>query len=347
MITIAIRPASAALLLALAICLPFPGGRLQAATGETLAKVQSRGTLRCGVSEGIAGFSMQDAAGHWSGLDVDFCRAVAAAALGDASKVTFIPLRASARFPALMGGTIDLLARNATWTLVREAALNVQFAGVLFYDGQGFMVPAKRRIKTIAGLKGAAVCVEKGTTTEEQLAHYSNVNGLDLKPLVLDGMVDLIKAFFAGRCAALTGDAASLAATRVSAPGGPRAFLILPERISKEPLGPAVRAGDPAWLTLVRWVLNALVAAEELGITRENVRARMADPSMQRVLKASEEVSRALGTDRDWPMRAVESVGNYGEMFDRNLGRGSPLRLERGLNAPWTRGGLMYSPPFR
>jgi general L-amino acid transport system substrate-binding protein len=342
-----IARATAWLLLSAGVWVAAAGEPLHAAAGDTLAKVKTRGTLRCGVSEGIAGFSRKDASGRWSGLDADFCRAVAAAALGDGNKVTFLPLRASARFPALRGGTIDLLVRNTTWTLAREAGLQVRFAGVLFYDGQGFMVPAKSRIKSLAQLKGATVCVEKGTTTEENMEHYSQATSLGIKALVLDSVPEAAKAFFAGRCAAMSGDAATLVAVRADAPGGSQAFVILPERISKEPLAPAVRAEDENWLTLVRWVLNALVAAEELGITSQHARERLADPSLERGLRATEEVNRALGTAGDWPLRVVASVGNYGEMFERNVGQSSPLRLERGLNAQWTQGGLMYSPPFR
>jgi general L-amino acid transport system substrate-binding protein len=322
-------------------------GSAHAAAGDTLAQVKTRGTLRCGVSEGIAGFSIKDAAGRWTGLDADFCRAVAAAALGDANKVTFIPLRASERFPALQARTIDLLARNTTWTMVREAAIKVQFAGILFYDGQGFMVPSKSGVKSAAGLKNATVCVQKNTTSARHLAHYSGERGLGMKLLVIDSAVEVADAFFAGRCGAFTSDASQLAAARSRVPGGAQAYLILPERISKEPLGPAVRGGDDDWLTLVRWTLFALVAAEEAGVTRENIRERLRDPAVQRALGAGEEFGKMLGTDRDWAVRVVESAGNYGEMFERNVGSASPLKLQRGLNRLWTKGGLMYAPPTR
>jgi general L-amino acid transport system substrate-binding protein len=338
---------TAALVAAALLAAQLACGPAQAAPGETLDQVKARGTLRCGVSEGIAGFSIKDAAGRWSGMDVDFCRAVAAAALGDAAKVTFVPLRASARFPALRAGQIDLLARNTTWTLEREAGLGVQFAGVIFYDGQGFMVPAKSGVKTPAGLKGAAVCVEKGTTSAQRLAGYAAELGLDFKPLVIDSAAGAADAFFAGKCGALTGDASQLAAMRLRAPGGPQAMAILAERISKEPLGPVVRAGDDPWLTLVRWVLYGLVMAEEYGLTQANVRQRMADPALQRALGAGTEISRMLDVAPGWGMRTVLSAGNYGEMFERNLGRASPLKLERGLNNLWNKGGLMYAPPVR
>jgi general L-amino acid transport system substrate-binding protein len=325
----------------------FTCGLAQAAPGETLDQVKARGTLRCGVSEGIAGFSIKDGAGRWSGMDADFCRAVAAAALGDAAKVTFVPLRASARFPALRGGQIDLLARNTTWTLEREAGLGVQYAGVIFYDGQGFMVPAKSGVKSPAGLKGATVCVEKGTTSAQRLAGYSAELGLGFKPLVIDSAVEVADAFFAGKCGAVTGDASQLAAERLRAPGGPQGMVILAERISKEPLGPVVRAGDDSWLTLVRWVLHGLVVAEEQGLTQANMRQRMAEPATQRLLGSGEDISRMLDVEPGWGQRAVLSVGNYGEMFERNLGRASPLKLERGLNGLWNKGGLMYAPPAR
>ena len=313
-----------------------------ATAGETLTDIKARGFVRCGVSEGIAGFSAKGSSGRWAGLDADFCRAVAAAALGDVEKVTFVPLRASARFPALQLKAIDLLARNTTWTLDREAGLQVHFAGILFYDGQGFMVPAGSRVKSITQLDGATICVEKGTTHERNLADYSAANRIRVTPLVIDSATGVVDAFFAGRCGAYTSDSSQLAAARLLAPGG-RSFLIFPERISKEPLGPVVRRGDDDWLSLVRWVLFALVAAEEKGITKATART----PDLGRALRTDSDVARALGTDPDWALRAVESVGNYGEIFERNLGNQSPLKLERGLNRLWTQGGLMYPPPMR
>lgn len=310
--------------------------------------MKSRGTLRCGVSQGIFGFSAKDASGRWTGFDVDFCRAVAAAALGDAAKVAFVPLKASARFPALQAGTIDLLVRMTTWTYRREADLKARFAGVLLYDGQGFMVPIKNAPNGVAGLKRVTVCVAKGTTSIQNLADYSGERGLGIEPLVIDdSAAGVADAFFAGRCGAFTSDASQLAAARLRAPGGPQAFAILPERISKEPLGPVVRGGDDDWLTVVRWVLFALVAAEESGVTRDNVLQRMRDPAAQRALGADDDTSKALRVAPGWAVRAVQSAGNYGEMFERNLGSASPLKLERGLNRLWTQGGLMYAPPMR
>jgi len=321
-------------------------GPVGAAAGETLAKVKARGTLRCGVSEGIAGFSLPDASGRWAGLDADFCRAVAAAALGDANKVKFVPLRASARFPALRAGSIDLLAASATWTLAREAVLKVQFAGVLYYDGQGFMVSVTSGVKTPADLKGATVCVHKGTTSAQNLADFSASRALDIAPLAIDSPVETADAFFAGKCRALSSDASQLEADRLRAPGGPQGYAILPERISKEPLGPAVRAGDDDWFALVQLVLFVLIGSEEAGVTRDNVRERMNDPTLQRALGAGEEFSKALGIEAGSGLRILQSVGNYGEMFERNLGRDSPLKIQRGLNQLWTQGGLMYSPPL-
>jgi len=344
---------SALRLILLTACILVPPGVLNPAPamgGETFAQVKSRGAVLCGVSEGIAGFSAKDASGSWSGLNVDFCRAVAAAALGDAEKVTFIPLRASQRFPALLSGTIDLLMRNTTWTLGREAGLKVQFAGVLFYDEQGFMVPKKGGARTIAKLNGATICVEKGTTQVQNLADYFAARSLTVKPLIIDSMAEIDEAFFAGRCRAYTSTVSQLAAARLRAPKGSQTFVILPERISKEPIAPVVRRGDDDWLTLVRWVLYALIAAEENGITRDNVRAlreSARNPAVRRALGADVELGRALGTDPDWALRAVQSIGNYGEVFDRNLGDRSPLHLERGLNRLWTQGGLMYAMPMR
>lgn len=333
--------------LAAAILLALAGGTAHAGPGDTLTQAKARGALRCGVSEGIAGFSIRDAAGGWSGLDADFCRAVAAVALGSAEKVTFVPLRASERFPALQARRIDLLARNTTWTLTREAALKVFFAGVLFHDGQAFMVPAKSGIRTIAGLKGATVCVEKGTTSVQHLEDAAADRGLGVKPLVIDSAVEVADAFFAGRCGAYTADASQLAAARLRAPGGPKGFAILPERLSREPLGPVVRQDDPDWYTLVRWTLYALIAAEDAGLTRANARERPKTAALQRSLAAADDVSKAMGADPGWMLRALMSAGNYGEMYERNLGKHSPLDIERGLNRLWTQGGLMYAPPLR
>jgi general L-amino acid transport system substrate-binding protein len=317
--------------------------------GQILDTVKSRNELRCGVSEGIAGFSEQDASGRWRGLDADFCRAVAAAVLGDPNKVRFVPLKASSRFPALLSRKIDLLVRNTTWTLTREALLKVQFPGVLFYDGQGFLVTKSSGASSIADMNGATVCVEKGTTHEQNLIDYFSAHGLTVKPLVIDSSARVAKAFFAGQCRAYTSDASQLAAVRVRAPGGMHDFAILPERISKEPLGPVVQGGDAEWETLVRWVLYVLISAEEQGVTRANIDA-VAQSSQgaawQLVSGQDKRLADALGVRSDWVVRTVKAVGNYGELYERNVGRDSPLNIERGLNKLWTQGGLLYAPPL-
>jgi general L-amino acid transport system substrate-binding protein len=328
-------------------------GLLAAATshgGETLRGVKARDVVRCGVSEGITGFSARDSTGRWSGMDADFCRAVAAAVLGDANKVKFIPLRASERFPALQADMIDLLARNTTCTLEREAVLKAMFPGIICFDGQAFMVPASSGIRKIKQLNGKTICIEKGTTHQQFLPDYFAAHNMSFRPLVIDSAKGVADAFFAKRCAAYTSDASQLAAVRLRAPGGPEKFVILPERITKEPIGPVVTRNDYDWYTLVRWVLFALIAAEENGITRENVlkmRDAAANPAIRRALGAGGGFGKALGVDDGWALRAIRAVGNYGQIFERNLGRGSPLGLDRGLNRLWTRGGLIYAPPVR
>lgn len=317
--------------------------------GEILDVVKARDELRCGVSESIAGFSEQDARGRWRGFDADFCRAVAAAVLGDPDKVRFVPLRASTRFPALLSGRIDLLVRNTSWTLTREALLKVRFPGVLFYDGQGFLVPKASGIDSVDDLNGATVCVEKGTTHEQNLIDHFAARKLAVKPLVIDSSAGVAAAFFAGRCRAYTSDASQLAVVRAHAPGGADNFTLLPERISKEPLGPVVQEGDAEWTTIVRWVLYSLIAAEEYGVTRANVdvMAQKSHGAAWRLVSGKDmRLARALGVRDDWVMRAVRAVGNYGEMYDRSFGDGSPIRIERGLNRLWTQGGLQYAPPL-
>jgi general L-amino acid transport system substrate-binding protein len=324
------------------------GSLATAHAGATLERVQSNGVVRCGVSEGIAGFSIKDANGRWTGMDADFCRAVAAAALGDAEKVAFVPLFASARFPALKANQIDLLARTTSQTLGREANIGTHFAGILYYDGQAFLVPADSRVQGVRDLDGAAICVLKASTHEINLSDYFKTHGLNARPVIADSVPQARDEFFAGRCQAYTSDASTLASIRLEAPGGPDRFRILPERISKEPFGPVVNRGDEQWATLVKWVLLALIEAEERGITRDNVHKVLettADPAVQAFLGAA--YAQALGISPGWVVRVVETVGNYGEMFERALGRGSPLKIERGLNRLWNQGGLMYSPPFR
>ncbi len=318
--------------------------------GETFNRLRSKGFIHCGVSEGLPGFSIKDTSGRWTGLDADFCRAVAAAVFGDPEKVTFVPLQAAQRFPALRMGNIDLLSRNTTWTIGREAGLGVLFAGTLYYDGQGFMVRRARGVNKVADLKGATICVEKGTTSQENLADYFQSKRWNYKPLVIESIVQQQEAFTKGQCKAFSSDLSHLAAMRLQAPGGPKAYSLLSVQISREPLGPVVRRGDEEWFTLVRWVLFALIEAEDLGVTQKNVRTKAKEkdqPELERFLGTSGNFGKALGVSNDWTVRIIESVGNYGEMFERNLGKGSPLGLERGPNRLWNKGGLLYAPPFR
>jgi general L-amino acid transport system substrate-binding protein len=332
------------------IAFALGGISLRAEAGEVLTGVRSKGAVRCGVSEGLLGFSLKEPNGRWGGLDADFCRAVATATLGDPQKVVFVPLITSARFLALRSGQIDLLARHTTWTLGREVGLGVHFTGILYYDGQGFMVMRKSGIAKIDNLNGATICVETETTSKENLDDYFRARGWKYQPVLVKSLVEAMAAFSAGNCQAYTSDRGQLASARATAPGGPGAYVILPGDIAKEPLGPAVLRGDEEWFTLVKWVLFALVAAEEYGITRENVqvkRQQKTDPMLQDFFAVSDRYSKALGVKPDWVAKTVESVGNYGEIFERNLGARSALKLERGFNRLWTRGGLMYAPPFR
>lgn len=317
--------------------------------GEVLHGVKARGQVRCGVSEGVPGFSERDAGGHWRGFNVDFCRAVAAAVLEDPDKIELVPVLAPARFPALQTRRIDLLLNNTTWNLTREAVLRVRFPGILFYDGQGFMVPAAAQIATLADLNGATLCVKTGTTNQRNLETYFEAQGWSMKLLVSESDSEAAQAFFAGRCRAYTADAALLTALRLQAPEDPHAFVILPERISKEPLSPAVWGGDPEWATVIRWVLNVLILAEENGVTRDNVDAVIAEnknPLVRQTADEHEVIARALGIAPHWVTRAVKAVGNYGEIYERNVGRDSPLKIERGLNRLWNQGGLHYAPPI-
>jgi general L-amino acid transport system substrate-binding protein len=330
--------------LALLVAIVLPA--YSAHAGNVLDGIKARGWLRCGVSEGIPGFSDRDPAGGWQGLDADFCRAVAAATLGDPSRVKFVPLKSTSRFPALAANQIDLLLRNTTWTLAREALLGVQFPGVLFYDGQGFMVPRAAHVKAPADLNGATICTEKGTTSDRHLGEYFAALGWKFKPLVIDSAQGAADALFSGRCQAYTADASQLAAMRTRAPGGPQDFIVLPERISREPLSPVVPGGDGEWATVVRWVLVALIKAEEQGVTRANVDTRFKQGAALFGGAQDEQVARRLGVRRDWALRAIGAVGNYGEIYERNFGPASPVPLERGLNRLWTDGGLHYALPF-
>jgi general L-amino acid transport system substrate-binding protein len=318
--------------------------------GPTLDAIKQRGEVRCGVNTSLAGFSQPDAQGRWTGLDVDVCRAIAAAVLGDGGKVKFMPYNAQQRFPALQSGEVDILSRNTTWTLTRDTALGLNFAGVTYYDGQGFMVPAKLGVKSAKELNGATVCVQPGTTTELNLADFFRAKKMQFKPVVIQELAEVEKAFFEGRCDVYTTDASGLASTRAAKAGNPADYIILPEIISKEPLGPAVRHGDDEWFDIVKWTVFALLEAEEYGITKANadqMKASSTDPNVKRLLGATPGMGKALNLSEDWALNAVKAVGNYGEIFERNVGKTTPLKLERGLNALWTQGGLMYGMPAR
>jgi len=316
--------------------------------GKDLDAVRKKGFIQAGVNGGVFGFGMPDAKGVWKGLDVDTARAVAAAIFGDASKVKFTPLTAQQRFTALQTGEIDLLTRNATRTLGRETDLGLNFVQVNYYDGQGFMVPKKLGVKSARELDGATVCVLPGTTTEQNVADYFRYNKMQWKPVVIESTTELAKTFFAGRCDALTSDASQLAGTRAVAPN-PKDYVILPEIISKEPLAPVVRHGDDQYRDIVDFTVLALINAEELGITSKNVdeKLKSKDPVVMRFLGVTPGNGKALGLDEKWAYNIIKQVGNYGEIFERNVGPNTTLGLERGLNALWTNGGLMYSPPFK
>ncbi|MDO6385181.1 MULTISPECIES: amino acid ABC transporter substrate-binding protein [unclassified Uliginosibacterium] len=318
--------------------------------GKTLDAIKARGNIQCGVSTGVAGFSLPDSQGNWSGFDVDLCRGIAAAVLGDANKVSFVPLNSQQRFSAIQSGEVDVLARNTTWTLNRDASLGLNFTGVTYYDGQGFLVPKKLKVTSAKQLKNAEVCVQSGTTNEKNLADYFRSQGIKIKPVVFEGFEASFKAFFSGRCQAYTTDISGLAGVRNKEAKNPDDYVILPEVISKEPLGPAVRRGDDEWFSIVRWVAFALIEAEEYGITRANVdriRAENKDPAIGRLLGSTEDTGKLLGLDRDWAYRSIKAVGNYGEIFARNVGPESVLKLPRGLNNLWNKGGILYAPPVR
>ncbi len=323
---------------------------LPAHAGKTIDAIKARGQLVCGTNPSLPGFASTDSQGNWTGLDVDVCKAIAATLLSDASKVKWTPLNAAQRFAALQSGEVDVLSRNTTWTLTRDASLGLNFTGVTYYDGQGFMVTKKSKITSAKQLKGATVCVQSGTTTEKNLTDYSKANGLNMKSVVFETQEATNKAYFAGRCQAYTTDASGLASVRNKEAGNPDDHVILPDLISKEPLGPSVRRGDDELFAIVKWVVFALIEAEEYGITQGNVdqlKADSKDPVVQRILGTSEDTGKLLGLDKDWAYRAIKAVGNYGEMFERNVGPKSALKLPRGVNNLWNKGGLMYAPPVR
>jgi general L-amino acid transport system substrate-binding protein len=313
---------------------------------STLDAVKSKGYVQCGVNTGLAGFSQPDARGVWKGLDVDTCRAIAAAVFGDASKVRYTPLTAQQRFTALQSGEVDVLARNTTWTISRDTSLGLNFAGTSYYDGQGFMVPKKLGVTSAKQLNGATICVQPGTTTELNLADYFRANNMTFKPVVIEKLEEVTNAYFSGRCDVFTTDVSGLVSTRGSRAPNPADHVILPEVISKEPLGPVVRHGDDRWFDIVKWSLFAMLEAEELGLTSKNIDQNLnsTNPSIQRFVGASGGIGKMMALDDKWSYNIVKQVGNYGESFEANL---KPLGFDRGLNNLWTHGGLMYAPPIR
>jgi general L-amino acid transport system substrate-binding protein len=332
-----------------AVAVTLVGAAGAAYAGKDLDAIKARGNLICGVTTGVAGFSLADSQGKWTGLDVDTCRAVAAAIFGDADKVKYVPTTAQQRFTALQSGEVDLLARTTTWTLTRDTALGFDFTGVNYYDGQGFMVNKKLGVKSAKELNGATVCVSPGTTTELNLADYFRSNKMSFKPVVIEKVEEIRAAFFSGRCDVYTTDASGLYSTRAANAPNPDDYVILPEIISKEPLGPVVRHGDNQFADIVRWTLFAQLEAEEYGINSKNVDEMLKsdNPAIKRILGVTPGMGKALGVDEKWVYNIIKQVGNYGEMFERNVGMATPLKIARGQNALWTQGGLQYAPPIR
>ncbi len=321
----------------------------QAFAGATLDAVMDRGAVRCGVSGSLAGFSIPDSQGKMQGLDADICRAVAAAVLGDAEAVEFVPLSAQQRFTALQSGEVDVLSRNTTWTLTRDTALGLNFTNVTFYDGQGFMVRTDLGVTNASELDGAAICVQTGTTTEKNLTDYFRATGMTFDPVVFEGFEESVTAFVAGRCDVYTTDASGLASIRVSNVENPDDYVILPDIISKEPLGPVTRNDDDEWFDVVKWTVNALLNAEEMGISSANVDEMLTsdDPNIQRLLGVAPGMGESMKINEEWAYNAIKQVGNYSEIFERSVGTDTPLGFQRGVNALWTNGGLMYAPPIR
>jgi len=319
----------------------------QAAEG-TLDKVKSKGFVQCGVSTGLPGFSNPNSKGEWEGIDVEYCQALAAAVLGDKSKVKYVPLTAKERFTALQSGEIDVLSRNTTWTLHRDTALGLNFVGVNYYDGQGFMVKKDLGVSSAKELDGASVCVQSGTTTELNLADYFRNQGMEYKPVVFDTSAQTSKGFDSGRCDVLTTDQSGLYALRLNLKDSSSA-VVLPEIISKEPLGPVVRQGDDVWFNIAKWTLNTMINAEEYGVSSANAdeMLKSKDPNVKRILGVDGPKGKGLQLSDDWGYQIVKQVGNYGESFERTVGAGSPLKISRGVNALWNAGGFMYAPPIR
>ncbi len=328
------------------VALVAASGPVQAA--PTLEAVRARGVLNCGVTSGLAGFSAPDDKGVWAGIDVDFCKAVAAAIFGADAKVKYAPLSSKERFTALQSGEVDVLARNTTWTMSRDTTQGLTFSVINYFDGQGFMVKKASGVTSAKQLGGATVCVQSGTTSELNLADYFRTNNLPYKVVVFDKNAESLSAYDAGRCDAFTTDASSLYSERLKL-GAVEGHVVLPEIISKEPLGPVVRQGDEQWINIIRWTHFAMVGAEELGISRGNVRTlgNSANPEVRRLIGEEGDFGKGIGLSRDWAVRIIEAVGNYGESFERNLGSGSRLAITRGQNRLWTEGGLQYAPPIR
>ena len=326
--------------------LALAAGTAQAQAPSTFDAVKARGSINCGVSTGLAGFSLANSQGEWTGLDVDVCRAVAAALFGDAKKVKFTALSAQQRFTALQSGEVDVLSRNTTWTLSRDTTLGLDFTSVSFYDGQGFMVPKKLNVKSAKEIGGATVCVQPGTTTELNLTDWARANNIKFTPVVIERLEEINAAYFSGRCDVYTTDISGLAAIRNSQAPVPADHVILPEVISKEPLGPVVRHGDQKWADLVRWSYYAMLEAEEMGLSQANIDTKLnsTDPSIQRFVGSAGEYGKMLGVDAKWSYNIVKQVGNYADMYDRNV---KPLGIERGVNKLWNQGGLQYAPPVR
>jgi len=320
------------------------------ASAATLDDVKARGSLNCGVTTGLVGFAAPDANGVWEGFDVGICRAVAAAIFGDPTAVEFVPTTGQTRFTALASGEIDLLARNTTWTFSRDTDLKFEFVGVNYYDGQGFMVPKDLGVSSAKDLDGATVCIQTGTTTELNLADFFRTNNISYEPVPIETNAEAQQQYLSGACDVYTTDASGLAATRATFEA-PNDHTLLPEIISKEPLGPLVRHGDSEWGDIARWTLNALVSAEELGVTSSNIAELAAaptnNPEVNRLLGTEGQLGSMIGLDANWAANAIAAGGNYGELFEKNIGEGTPIGLARGLNAMWTEGGLIYSPPFR
>ena len=320
-----------------------------AQAGAIFDAIKDKGFIQCGVSTGLAGFSNPDDAGNWSGIDVDVCRAIAAAVFGDAEAVKFTPLTSKERFTALQSGEVDVLSRNTTWTLNRDSALGLDFVGVTYYDGQGFMVPKELGVNSALELDGASVCVQTGTTTELNLADYFRANNMSFTPVVFERPDEARAAYEQGRCDAYTTDQSGLYAQRTGL-ANPADHIVLPEVISKEPLGPVVRHGDNEWGDIVRWTLYAMLEAEEFGVNSQNVddmKANSDNPGVRRLLGVEGDMGQGLGLPNDWGYQIIKQVGNYGEIFERNVGMSTPLQIERGLNALWTDGGLQYAMPVR